>query len=116
MGRCLILGKEVILRQVFIHGTRLELLQPLVMDVDSMEEILMGVMGKMLHMGAVVEVVRMEWDVEDMLGVSQHWNIMMMDYLAHHMRQNGKGGATRSLLELWSKAQGRICLQIVQSP
>ena len=40
------LGKEEILRQVFIHGTHLELLQPLVMDVDSMEEILTDVMGK----------------------------------------------------------------------
>ena len=44
-------------------------------------------------MGAVVEVVLMEWDVEVMLGVSQHLNIMMMDYLAHHMRPNGKGGS-----------------------
>ena len=31
--------------------------------------------------------------MEDMLGVSQHLNIMMMDYLAHHMRPNGKGGS-----------------------
>merc|ERR1712193_271202 len=70
--RCLILGEEEILRQGFIHGTHLELLLSSEMDVDSMEEILMGVMGKILCMGAVVEAVFMEWDVEVMLGVSQH--------------------------------------------
>ena len=61
-------------------------------------------------MGAVVEVVLMEWDVEVMLGVSQHLNIMMMDYLAHHMRQNGKGGSHKKFTGTLEQSTGEDML------
>ena len=61
-------------------------------------------------MGVVVEVVLMEWDVEDMLGGRQHWNIMMMDYLAHHMRQNGKGGSHKKCTGTLEQSTGEDML------
>ena len=48
--------------------------------------------------------------MEDMLGVSQHLNIMMMDYLAHHMRPNGKGGSHKKFTGTLEQSTGEDML------